>query len=126
MTTTALLVKTAAENTRLRERIAVLEGQVALAEKRAAVETELVAVARDPRAPLEMKPIDIDDFLAKRAQLEALPDLNAVKVAVKIASSGSYSVGDTADGVNSESFQSSKASKADRDFENSFLNHTEN
>lgn len=119
--TTVLLAKKAAENKQLRDKIAELEAKVAAAEKRAAAEAELVAIGSDPRAPLDMKPVDVDDFLAKRAQLESLPDFGAMRAAVKMASTRSFTVGEDAGSVSADTYQSTRSSKADRDFENHFL-----
>lgn len=124
MSNTALLAKTAAENKQLRAKIAELEAKLAAADRRAAAEAELVSILKDPRAPLDMKPVDVDDFMAKRAELEALPDLGAVRAAVKMASTRSFTVGDVADGVTTDTPQSSKSSKAERDFENYFLGNS--
>ncbi len=123
--TTKLLAQAAAENKKLRDKVAALEAKVASADKRTAAEAELVAIGNDPRAPLDMKPVDVDDFLAKRAQLEALPDLGAMRTAVKMASSRSFTVGEDAGNVSTDTPQSMRSSKADRDFENYFLGAVE-
>lgn len=119
--TAALLAKTAAEKKKLEEEVVELRAKVAASEKRAAAETELVAIMKDPRAPLDLKPVDVEDFLAKRTDLEALPDVATMRTAVKIASKGSFDVGTSDTGAPTDSFQSTRSSKADRDFENHFL-----
>lgn len=121
MSSIAQMAKLAAENKKLSAENAELKAKVAAHEKRAAAESELVAIQKDPRAPLDMKPVDVDDFLAKRAELEALPDLGAVRAAVKMASTRSFTVGEDADGVSTDTYQSTRSSKAERDFENYFL-----
>ena len=120
---TATLAKTAAENQQLKNRVAELEGKlaaaetkIAAAEKRAAAETMLVEVARDPRAPLDMKPVDVDDFLAKRAQLEALASIDNARTAVKMASARSFAVGEPDATVPTQNFVS--GSKAEEEFVN--------
>lgn len=118
----ALLAKAAAENKQLRDQVAELQAKLAAADKRAAAEAELLAVSRDPRAPLDLRPVDIDDFLAKRAELEALPDLGAMRTAVKIAATGSYSVGESdPEQSGAGAFRSPSGSKAEENFVNAFL-----
>lgn len=118
---TAMLAKLTAENTKLLAKVAELEAKVAAADKRSAAETELLAISADPRAPLDMKPVDVEDFMAKRAQLEALPDLGVVRTAVKMAATRSFTVGEDAGNVQTDAYQSTRTSKAERDFENYFL-----
>jgi hypothetical protein len=116
---TATLAKTAAENQLLKTRVAELEAKVAASDKRAAAEQMLIENANDPRAPLEMRPVDVEDFLAKRAQLEALPSIEVAKTAVKMASTRSFTVGEP--DASTPTNHVVTGSKAEDDFVNSFL-----
>jgi len=119
----AQMAKTAAENKQLRDKIAGLEAKVAVADKRAMAEAELMAIMADPRAPLDMRPVDVSDFMAKRAELEELSDFGAMRTAVKMASARSFSVGESDDSQSSAlgAFRSPTGSKAEEDFVNGFI-----
>lgn len=115
----ANMAKVAAEAGQLRAEVARLKAEVAAHEKRASAEALLIEVMRDPRANFDMKPLDVEDFLIKRAHIANL-DPDTARAAVKMASTRSFEVG-AAEASNPQS-PASSGSKAEDDFINSFLN----
>lgn len=84
------MTKLASENAQLRARILFLEKKAAEAARRESAEKQLLEMATDPRTPYEMRPVDIEDFLSKRAELESV-DPSVAKTALKMATSRSFS-----------------------------------
>ena len=96
MKTMLSMAKTASELVTARREVAELKAKLAQMEKRAAAESFLVELMSDPAAPVHFRPSGVDDFLAKRAQVEKV-DLEQVRLATKIASRGSFEVGEPED-----------------------------
>lgn len=117
----ALIAKMAAENSVLKKENDELKTKLAAFEKRAASEELLLDANKNPRTPLDLRAVDVDDFIAKRAALEALPDLQAAAMAMKIASTGSFSVGDSDKSQTTSNV--STGHKASDEFTNHFLGH---
>jgi hypothetical protein len=121
--TVAQMAKLAAENKVKDREIADLKTKLAAHDKRAEAEKVLVDVMNDPRASLDLRPVDVEDFLAKRAEIEKLPDTKMALAAVKIAQRRSFDLGspEPGDASTSGGQRVSTGSKADDEFANSFL-----
>ncbi len=118
----AQMAKMAAEGKAKDREIADLKAKVAAHEKRAQAEKVLTDVMNDPRAPLDLRPVDIGDFLSKRAEIEKLPDMNMALAAVKIASRRSFDIGNPEPSdASGSSGRVNTGSKADDDFVNGML-----
>lgn len=118
-TPTAHMAKISAENVQLRKQLSAATEKLAGHEKRADAESILVDAMRDPRTSLDLRPVDVEDFLAKRAEVEALPDVSSARTAVKLASRGAFTVGEPDDTAGNR--PASTGSKAEDDFVNHFL-----
>jgi hypothetical protein len=106
------MAKTASELVTARREVTELRVKLAAAEKRAAAESFLIELMNDPAAPVHFRPSGVDDFLAKRAQVEKI-DLNQARLATKIASRGSFEIGEPED---EKPRFSASGSKADDEF----------
>lgn len=107
-----VMAKTASELVSSRKELTELKVKLALLEKRAEAESFLVELMSDPASPVHFRPSGVDDFLAKRAQVEKL-DLNQARLATKIASRGTFEVGEPED---EQPRYSVSGSKADDEF----------
>ncbi len=112
------MAKTASELAASRKKVAELEAKLVEFEKRAAAEQFLVDMMSDARAPLSLKPSSVADFLEKRSSIEKV-DLEAAKLAVKMASVHGFEIGEPEDPT--PLYQSS-GSKADDEFTEYLLN----
>lgn len=113
------MAKTASELVSARRELTDLKAKLAQAEKRAAAESFLVELMSDPAAPVHFRPSGVDDFLAKRAQVEKL-DLDQARLATKIAGRGSFEVGEPEDERPRFSVSGSKADDEFTDWLTSF------
>ena len=113
------MAKTASELVSARRELTDLKVKLAQAEKRAAAESFLIELMSDPAAPVHFRPSGVDDFLAKRAQVEKL-DLDQARLATKIAGRGSFEVGEPEDERPRFSVSGSKADDEFTDWLTSF------
>jgi len=90
------MAKTASELVTVRKEVTELKAKLAQMEKRAAAESFLIELMNDPAAPFHFRPSGVDDFLAKRDQVEKI-DLEQARMATKIAGRGTFEVGEPED-----------------------------
>lgn len=107
------MAKTAAENVELKKQLDELRSQLAAHEKRAEAESVLIDMMNDPSTPVQLKPSDAEDFLAKRAMFERVGDIERCKLAVKMAGDGVFEIGEP---ESSDPLFESTGSKADDEF----------
>lgn len=84
-------------NEALSQENAELKAQVAAYEKRASAEEFLMGIKDDASAPISLRPTTPEDFLEKRAALEAHENLQSAELAVKLASRQDFEIGDVAE-----------------------------
>jgi hypothetical protein len=84
-------------NKALEAELAETKGRLAVLEKRAAAEEFLLGIKDDLSAPVSLRPTTPEDFLEKRAALEAHENLQSAELAVKMASRQDFEIGNVAD-----------------------------
>ena len=84
-------------NKALETELAETKAKLAVLEKRAQAEDFLLKIKDDMSAPVSLRPTTPEDFLQKRAALEAHENLQSAELAVKMASRQDYEIGTVAE-----------------------------
>ena len=91
------LAQLTTENKALAAELSETKAKLAVLEKRAAAEVFLLGIKDDMSAPISLRPTTPEDFLQKRAALEAHENLQSAELAVKMASRQDFEIGEVAD-----------------------------
>lgn len=115
------IVKLKMEVGRLSKENDSLREKVAAADRRDAIEKELLGINANRQSPMHLRTIDAQDFVEKRAMLEkSSVGIEIIKTAAQLAGNENFSLGDE-DSVETSQRFASTGSKANDDFANAFF-----